>query len=98
MGAPYNDYILGKKVERDTGVVSGTDTKEKDTHQKYEVLEAGEGRTTETGAFVSVNVKPGDVVFVQKHADADTPQELKDKDQALFMASRIMYVEENHGY
>lgn len=87
---PKYDYCLGKKIVKDSGVVTGTDIR--DTHQRYEILAVGPGRM-EYGVFVTPTVEVGDIVLTQEHAEADTPQELLDKDLALFMCSRVMAVE-----
>ena len=87
---PVLDYCLGKKVERDTGAVTGTDIR--DTHQLFEVLAVGEGEY-QMGIFVAPSVKVGDKVYIQKHAaEGDTPKELEQKDLALFKASRVMAI------
>lgn len=89
---PYLDYVLGKEIKTDNGIVSSSDIE--DTIQKYEVLAIGNGRY-ELGEFIVPEVKPGDIVFVQKHSEADTPKELKEQGLALFMNSRIIAVEKN---
>lgn len=90
---PVLDYCLGKKVEKDTGVVTGTDIR--DTHQLFEVLAVGEGRY-EFGVLIKPSVKVGDTVWVQKHAaEGDTPSDLDKQGLALFLASRVMAIEES---
>jgi len=86
---PVLDYCLAKKVERDTGAVTGSDIR--DTHQLYEIVAVGEG-VFEFGVFIKPSVKAGDIVYTQEHAEADTPKELEQKDMALFKASRVMAV------
>ena len=88
---PYQSYILGKEIKKQSAVVTTTSVEE--TMQKYEVLEVGPGAYTSDGFFVEPSVKKGDVVYIQKHAEADTPEELKEKGHALFLDSRIMAVE-----
>lgn len=89
---PILDYCYGKKVERDTGVVTGSDIR--DTHQLYEIMAVGEG-VYEFGLFIKPSVKVGDIVYTQEHAEADTPKELEQKDYALFRASRVMAIVEH---
>lgn len=86
---PKFDYLLCKEIKEETGVVTPGNVA--DHWQKYEVLAAGEGRF-ENGKFVPVLTKVGDVILVQKHAEADTPEELKSKDLYLIMDSRVMAV------
>lgn len=86
---PQLDYLLCEAVKEETGAVTGTDVA--DHWQKYKVLAAGPGRW-ENGHFTNVEVEAGDIILVQKHAEADTPEELKSHDQYLIMASRVMAV------
>ena len=88
---PILDYIYGKEIETDTGVVS-TGSMEQ-TKQKYEVVAVGPGRY-EVGVFVKPSVKVGDIVIIQKHsAEGDTPADMLNKGYALFMASRVMAID-----
>lgn len=88
---PVLDYCLARKIEHDTGVVTGAERA--DTHQYFEILAVGEGRY-EYGVLIKPTVKPGDIVWVMKHAaEGDTPPEMYNKGLALFMASRVMAVE-----
>lgn len=90
---PILDYCYGKKVERDTGAVTGSDIR--DTHQLFEILAVGPG-AYESGVLVEPSVKPGDIVYIQKHAaEGDTPKELEQKDYALFKANRVMAIVEH---
>lgn len=89
---PVLDYVLAEEIKPDSGVVTGAEIT--DHWQKYKVLAVGEGRHSEqTGELIPVPCKVGDIVWTQKHAEADTPPELVKLNQALFMASRIMGVE-----
>lgn len=88
---PLYDYVLGEEVLEDSGVVTTTNVS--DTKQKYKVLAVGEGRYYGEH-FEEPKVNPGDIVIIQKHsAEGDTPPELYQKGQALFMATRIMAIE-----
>lgn len=89
---PVLDYILGEEIKPDSGAVTGQEVG--DHWQKYKVLAVGQGRHSEhTGELIPMPCAEGDVVYVQKHAEADTPPELIKLNQALFMASRVMGVE-----
>ena len=87
---PILDYVYGKEVAVDTGVVSqdvATDTK-----QYYEVIEVGPGRY-EFGKLIEPSVRAGETVIIQKHAaEGDTPTDMLNSGYALFMASRIMAI------
>ena len=85
---PKFDYLLCKEAKDDTGVVTTADVA--DHWQKYEVLAVGPGRVNDEGRLLPVDVKVGEVVYVQKHAEADTPPDLKEKGYYLIMASRVM--------
>jgi co-chaperonin GroES (HSP10) len=87
---PKFDYVLGKEIQVDTGVVSTGNIS--DTKQYYEVLAVGEGRH-QSGVFVPTQTKVGDTVIIMKQAaEGDTPPELYGRGYALFMESRIMAV------
>lgn len=89
---PILDYVYGREVEKDTGVVSGSELS--DTKQYYEVMAVGKGRY-EFGTFIEPQVSVGDIVVIQKHAaEGDTPPDILNRGYALFQASRIMAVEE----
>ena len=85
---PILDYCLAKKVMKDSGAVYSTDVTE--THQYYEIIAIGEGRYDSDGIPVPMPVKVGDIVWVQKHAEADTPKDLESLGLCFFMATRIM--------
>ena len=89
---PILDYVYGREVTTDTGVVSNVSIEK--TRQKYEVIAVGKGKY-EFGTFIEPSVKPGDIVFIQKHAsEGDAPPDMLDRGYALFQASRIMAIEE----
>lgn len=89
---PKFDYVLGKEIMRDTGVVSMAGVS--DTKQYYEVVAVGEGRVID-GELVPTTTQVGEIVIIQKQAaEGDTPKALYDSGYALFMESRIMAVEE----
>lgn len=89
---PQLDYLLCEEIKPETGVVTTSDIA--DHWQKYKVLAAGKGRY-DHGVFIEVSVKPGDIIYVQKHSEADSPPELVQRGQALIMASRVMDVIKN---
>lgn len=86
---PVLDYVLAEEIKPDQGAVTSTDIA--DHWQKYKVLAVGPGRM-EQGEFIQVPCQVGDTVYVQKHAEADTPPELVNLGQALIMGTRIMGV------
>jgi len=87
---PVLDYLLCKEIRPDSAVVSSADIQ--DNWQHYEVVAVGPGRY-EYGTFIKPSVKAGDKIYTQKHAEADSPKELKDQGYALIMFSRVMAVE-----
>lgn len=89
---PIQDYLVCEEVKEDSGVVTSTEIS--DHWQKYKVLAAGAGRYNEhTGETVPMTCKVGDVIYVQKHAEADSPPDLVQKGQFLIMCSRVMAIE-----
>jgi co-chaperonin GroES (HSP10) len=89
---PQYDYLLCERISEETGVITENDIE--DTHQKYKVLAVGEGRH-EYGVFITPKIKPNNIIFVQKHSEADTPKQLKDRNLALIMSSRVMAILED---
>lgn len=89
MWTPKFDYLLCKEVKEATGVVTQGDIA--DHWQKFEVIAVGKGRYQD-GVFIETESKPGDLILVQKHAEADTPEDLKNQDLYLIMESRVMAV------
>lgn len=87
---PVLDYLLCEEIKPDLGSVSANEIG--DHWQKFMVLAAGPGRYDDKGGLVPMPCKVGDIVYVQKHAEADSPPELETKTpkQALIMASRVM--------
>lgn len=88
---PKFDYLLCEEVKDESGVVTTTDIA--DHWQKFQVVAVGPGRHVD-GVFVPTTTNVGDIVYVQKHAEADTPVDLKDNGQFLIMESRLMAVVE----
>jgi len=91
MITPAYNYLLVKKVERDTGVVVDEDIE--DTHQKFEVVAVNDeqGFYTNGSEFrIKTDYEVGDVIWVQKHADADNPKELERQGLALILIERVM--------
>jgi len=90
---PKYDYIIARRIEKDSGVVTGANIE--DTHQYFEVLAVGEGRY-EYGVLIKPTVEVGDKVWVMKHAaEGDTPVDFANKGIGFFQASRVMAVENN---
>lgn len=90
---PAYNYLLLKRLEKESGVVTETDIE--DTHQRYEVLAVPKYQGHyEYGVLVESFYKVGQIVYVQKHAEADSPKELLQRGEALVLISRVMAVEE----
>jgi len=88
---PVLDYVYGKEVVTETGVVSNAQAS--DTKQKYQVISVGAGHH-EYGIFIEPPVRVGDIVVIQKHAaEGDTPPDMLARGYALFRASRVMAIE-----
>lgn len=96
---PAPGYVYGKRIVKDTGVVTGSDMA--DTSQRYEILAIGDNvladqRLMEKLGFTKSDqekhrYKVGDHVLIQKHAaEGDTPSDMYSAGFALFLANRIM--------
>lgn len=88
MVIPMYDYLLLEKIVADSGVVTDNDVE--DTHQLWKVLQVGPGREAADGHVPIIPIEIGDTVWTMKHAEADTPKQLKLRGLALVQASRVM--------
>lgn len=88
---PAYDYLYCEELKPEVGAITGTDVTEH--WQRFKVLAAGLGRY-EYGIFIENHFQAGQVIWVQKHAEADTPPELAQEGKALIQATRVMAVEE----
>lgn len=88
---PAFDYLLCEQVKEETGAM--TSSAIDDHWQKYRVLAVAKEGRVDHGILVKAVQEIGDIIYVQKHAEADTPQDLKDKGQYLIAASRVMATE-----
>ena len=90
---PAYNYLLLKRLDKETGVVTEVDIE--NTHQRYQIIAINDDWCGwyENGVPITVNYQIGEVVYVQKHAEADTPKELAQRGEALVLASRVMAVE-----
>lgn len=93
---PKFDYVLCKTIKEQSGVV--TQDNVTDTQQKYEVMAVNPISVGffEMGHFVDMkaHVKPGALIYTEKHAEANTPPDLETAGYALILISRIMAVED----
>jgi co-chaperonin GroES (HSP10) len=88
---PKYGYLLCKEVKEATGAVVPGDIA--DHWQKYEVLAVGDGQYNEyQNIWIEPVVEVGDVIYVQKHAEADSPPDLKTKGLYLILEQRVMAV------
>lgn len=92
---PQNGYMLVEKIERETGVATGSDVE--DTHQLWKVLAVSDGYWKGSQFIENDAVEPGVVVYTMKHAEADTPKELKDRDQAVIHLNRVIAEVQDNG-
>lgn len=90
---PKLDYLLCEEVKDATGVVTTSDIA--DHWQKYKVLAVGEGHYNDfLNIWVDIDIKVGEVIYVQKHAEADSPDDLKANGLYLIQSSRVMATED----
>jgi len=89
---PALDYLHCVEVKQETGVVTSSDVA--DHWQKYRVLAVGQGHYNDyLNIWVEQDIKVGDIIYVQKHAEADTPSDLRARGEFLIQASRVMATE-----
>ncbi len=83
---PLFDNIVVKRIEEDEKTSSGIvlpDTVDKEKPQKGEVIAVGEGKISDQGEKIPMQVKVGDKVLFRKYS----PDEIKiDGEEYLFMA------------
>ena len=86
---PAYNYLLVKPIVKDTGIVLEDDIE--DTHQHFVIVGVADDQGyMDGGAKVITKYRVGETIYVQKHADADTPKELENKGMALIQISRVM--------
>lgn len=82
---PLFDNIIVKRIEEDEKTKGGIvlpDTIDKEKPQKGEVIAVGEGKTTDDGKKITMQVKVGDKVLFRKYS----PDEIKmDNEEYLVM-------------
>lgn len=90
---PLQDYVLVKTIDQSGGIKTGIDLENSET--KGEVVRIGLGRATDSGAVLTIEeiigmeLKPGDIIYWHKFAEADTPQSIIDAGYHLVPASQI---------
>jgi co-chaperonin GroES (HSP10) len=89
---PLRDYILVEVLDEASAVVKTQDAR--DTRQKGKVLAVGPGLYTAYGIFVKPAVEIGDVVYWEEAAEANTPGAVRNIDQFLIKADRLIAKEE----
>ena len=82
---PLFDNIIVKRIEEDEKTKGGIilpDTVDKEKPQKGEVIAVGDGKTTDDGKKIAMQVKVGDKVLFRKYS----PDEIKmDNEEYLVM-------------
>ncbi|HID16466.1 MAG TPA: co-chaperone GroES [Candidatus Atribacteria bacterium] len=89
---PLGDRVLVKRVseqEKTKGGIVLPDTA-KEKPQRGEIIAVGEGRLTEDGKRIPMNVKKGDKVIFAKYAGTEI--ELDDEEYLLMSESDILAV------
>jgi len=94
---PLQDRVLVKRVEVEEktpgGIIIPDTAKEKP--QKGEVIAVGPGKTTESGAVLALDVKPGDVILFHKFAGNE--MEIGGEEHLLMREEDILAVVEDSG-
>lgn len=106
MVTPVADYVLVQVIKRKSSDVVITTSDISDTEQQGKVLAISkyiddkyiETDTVHASTLIGLNsfkdLSVGDIVYFQKHADADTPEDLKKEDLLLIKFNRIMAIKE----
>jgi|GEM_PF-5225712 len=95
---PAYNYLLVKKLERDTGLSLAADIE--DTHQRFEIIETPiplmdkHQGYLEYGVLVDTHYDIGQIIYVEKHSEANTPIELEQQGLSLVLISRVIAWEE----
>jgi chaperonin GroES len=70
---PLGDRVLVKRLEEESktkgGIIIPETAKEKP--QQGKIVAVGNGRTTEDGKVIPLNVKPGEKILFQKYSGSD---------------------------
>lgn len=90
---PKNDYILVEVLEEETGVITSSEPTFTERPQKGKVVAVADGYNPDNNEKIEIDVKPGDVVYWQGGASADTPPNLVAQGLVLVRFVRLMGVE-----
>jgi len=90
---PLGDRVLISPITKNDKTASGIiipDTADKETPQQGTVVSAGEGKMSDDGKVIPINVKKGDIVVFSKYG----PDEIKidDKEYYIISESNILAV------
>jgi co-chaperonin GroES (HSP10) len=87
---PRQDYLLVEVIENNTGVVKSDDIRDSlFLGRKGKVLAVGPG-VWDHGVFIKTTTKVGEVVHWEEAAEANTPKEFKDREQAFVKEARLI--------
>ena len=90
---PLHDRVLVKPEESEEKTKGGIiipDTAKKDKPQKGEIVAVGDGKITEDGKVLPLNVKPGDKVLFAKYAGNEV--KIDDKKFLVMRESDILAI------
>jgi len=96
---PLHDRVLVKRIEDKEQVQGGIiipDTA-KEKPQEGEVLAVGQGKRTDEGKIIPLDVKVGDRVLFGKYSGSEVPIKLEGEDLLIIREDEILGVIEGSG-
>lgn len=90
-GTPLQDYALIEVQEKSSNVMKTEDIR--DRKERGIVISVGPGVYDQNGKLIKTTLMPGDVVYWEEAAEANTPRRWRDRDHYMIRESRIMYKE-----
>jgi len=91
---PLHDRILIKRIEeKETakgGIIIPDTAKEKP--QQAEVIAVGNGKKTEEGKIISLDVRVGDRIIFGKYAGTELPIKIDDQDYLIIREEEVLGV------
>ena len=100
---PLGNRIIGKRIKDNgefkktaSGIILASNTPESEKYSRIEVLRVGPGYHSQMGAFIPMEIKPGDIVFLVKIAPFIMPKDMdetpiaENEELVLFQDSDII--------
>jgi chaperonin GroES len=95
---PLNDRVVVKRLEEDEEKTSGgiyIPDSAKEKPQKGEIIAAGQGKKTDDGKVIPLDVKVGDKVLFGKYSGNEVPMKIDDQECLIMREDEILGVLED---